>query len=168
MASASYAAPAGYRSSQIALHWLVFVLVAFLFITGDNMTNAFDALRKSAGSAWNLTWIPIHITCGLLVLAAMIGRLALRRRFGAPKPPADEVAPLRILAIGVHLLLYLLLILAPIGGLVGFFFVPQAAALHHFLVRLPLMVLVGLHVLGSVWHLVVKRDKVFQRMLRPI
>ncbi len=162
------AAPQGYRVSQIALHWLVFVLVTFLFFTGDNMTDAFDALNKSGGSAWNYGWIPIHITCGLLVLAAMIWRLALRSRFGAPRPPAEEPAALRILAVSVHHLLYLLLILAPIAGLIGFFFIPKVAGIHHLMVRLPLMVLVGLHVIGALWHHFGMRDNVLRRMVRPM
>ena len=168
MSNASVLAPQGYRTSQIGLHWLVFFLVAFLFLTGDNMTHAFKALQKSDGAASNSMWIPIHITCGLLVLGAMIWRLALRRRFGAPPPPAGEATPLRILATAVHHLLYLLFILAPIGGLIGFFLIPGVAELHHFVVRLPLMILVGLHVIGAVWHRLVLRDGVMQRMFRPV
>jgi cytochrome b561 len=168
MASAPDAAPTGYRTSQIALHWLVVVLVAFLFFTGDNRTDAFEALRKSGGSARNYAWIPIHMTCGLLVLGAMIWRLVLRRLYGVPRPPVGESAPPRILAVGDHHLLYLLLMSASIVVVVGFFLAPQAAALHHFMVRLPLMVLVGLHVIGSLWHLDVLRDNVFQCMLYPI
>jgi cytochrome b561 len=160
--------PQGYRRPQIVLHWLVFLLVAFLFFTGDNMTDAFDAMRKSGGSAWSYAWIPIHMTAGVAVLVFMLWRLSLRRRFGAPPPPQDEPAPLRILAVSVHHLLYLLFILAPIGGLVGFFLIPKAADIHELMVRIPLMILVGLHVAGALWHQFVVRDNVLSRMWRPI
>ena len=167
MATASVP-PQGYRRPQIVLHWLVFLLVDFLFLTGDNMTDAFDAVRKSGGSAWSYAWIPVHMAAGVAVLVFMLWRLSLRRRFGAPPPPQNEPAPLRILAISVHHLLYLLFILAPIGGLIGFFLIPGVAELHHFVVRLPLMILVGLHVIGAVWHRLVLRDGVMQRMFRPV
>jgi len=164
----SKAAPTGYRAPQIALHWLVFLLVAFLFFTGDNMTDAFKAIHQNGATAWSSNWVPIHITAGLTVLGAMIWRLALRRRYGAPPPPADEARPLQILATGVHHLLYLDLLLAPLVGLAAFFVAPSLAGAHHFLVRLPLMVLVGLHVAGALWHFLISRDNVLQRMLRPV
>ena len=159
------AVPNGYRRSQILLHWFVFVLVAFLFFTGDNMTDAFRAMLKTGA---NSVWIPVHIIAGLCVFAAMIARLALRRSLGAPPPPDDEAAPLRIAAIGVHGLLYLDLLLAPLVGLVAFFLAPSAGGVHEFMVRLPLMALVGLHVLGALWHHFIKRDSVMTRMVRPI
>ena len=168
MSNASGFAPQGYRASQIALHWIVFLLVAFLFFTGDNMTHAFNALRKSGGAASNSLWIPVHIICGLLVLGAMLWRVVLRRRFGAPPLPQGEAAPLRFLASAVHFCSYLLFILAPIGGLIGFFLIPSVAEVHHFVVRVPLMILVGLHIVGALWHRLALRDGVMQRMFRPI
>jgi cytochrome b561 len=167
MSFATTRSPVGYKPSQIVLHWLAFALVTFLFFTGDNMTHAFNAMRKTGAPALSFPWIPIHIAAGLTVLVLMIWRLSLRLRVGAPPPPADEAAPLRWLAGGVHGLLYALLIAAPIGGLVGFFINPTAAEVHHFMVRAPLLALVTLHVVGAAWHLIFKRDNVMQRMLRP-
>jgi cytochrome b561 len=168
MTQLSSTGPVGYRPIQIALHWLVFLLVAFLFFTGDNMTDAFQAMHRNGASAWSSIWVPIHITAGLIVLSAMIWRLALRQRYGAPPPAADEAQPLRLLATGVHSLLYLDLIVAPLVGLAAFFLAPRLGGAHHFLVRLPLIALVGLHVVGGLWHLIGLRDKIFQRMLRPV
>ena len=162
------AAPQGYRASQIFLHWLVFLLVAFLFVTGDHMTDAFKAIHQNGASPWSSIWVPIHILAGLTVLGAMIWRLSLRLSYGAPPPPADEARPLQILATSIHHLLYLDLLLAPLVGLAAFFVAPGLAGAHHFLVRAPILVLVGLHVAGGLWHLIVSRDKIFQRMLRPV
>jgi cytochrome b561 len=39
---------AGYSARQIALHWIVFVLVAFQFVIGDNMTDLFRAAHGGA------------------------------------------------------------------------------------------------------------------------
>ena len=40
--------PNGYRLSQIAVHWIVFGLVAFMFFTGDYMTDAWRAWALGA------------------------------------------------------------------------------------------------------------------------
>ena len=162
------AATSGYRLSQIALHWLVFVLVAFLFFTGDNMSDAWRAMIKNGASAWGSAWVPIHIVVGLAVFAAMAARIWLRRRYGAPPPPEEETPALRVLALGVHHLTYLLLLLAPIVGLIAFLFLPSLAAAHTFMVRLPLLILVGLHMVGAIYHQFVLRDGLIARMLRPI
>jgi len=42
---------AGYSTRQIALHWIVFALVAFQFLAGDNMTDLFRA--SHGGSPWH-------------------------------------------------------------------------------------------------------------------
>lgn len=163
--SMTRAAPRGYRTSQISLHWLVFFAVLFLFVTGDNMSDAFDEMLKLGAKS---IWIPVHIGFGLLVLAAMIARLALRRRYGVPVPPPDQPAALRLAASGVHGLLYALLIVAPLIGLIAFFFVPKLGVVHALLVRLPLMLLVGLHVAGALWHHFLKGDSVLKRMVQPV
>lgn len=160
--------PTGYRLSQIALHWLVFVLVAFMFFTGDNMTHAWRAMLKSGSSTWTSAWIPIHIGVGVIVLVATLSRLALRRRYGAPPPPANEKRALRVLAVGVHHLLYFDLVVAPLVGLAAFFVAPKLGGVHEFLVRLPIIVLVGLHVVGTIYHRVVLRDDVAMRMFKPV
>lgn len=165
MSMMTRAAPGGYRFSQIGLHWLAFFAVLFLFFTGDNMSDAFDEMLKSGAKS---IWIPIHIGFGLLVLAAMIARLALRRRYGVPVPPADQPPALRLAASGVHALFYALLIVAPLVGLIAFFFVPKLGDLHVLLVRMPLMLLVGLHVAGALWHHFLKRDSVLKRMVQPV
>ena len=58
--------------------------------------------------------------------------------------------------------------IGPIGGLVGFFLIPKVAHYHHLMVRLPLLILVGLHVVGALWHQIVVRDNLLARMWRPV
>ena len=159
---------AGYRSSQILLHWAVFALVAFQLFTGGNMSNLFRAALRGQPSTVSATWTPIHIVVGLAILAAMLWRLALRRRYGAPPPPQSEAAALRFLAAAVHVGLYLDLIGAPIVGLAAYFFVPSLGGLHQFMARPALLVLVGLHGLGALFQHFVLRSDVVKRMIRPI
>lgn len=161
-------APPGYRTSQIHLHWTVFVLVAFQFFAGDNMTDVFRAAHGGPATQTNWVWTPIHIVVGLAILALMLGRLALRRRYGAPRPPAEENAALRWLAGAVHIGLYADLIGAALVGLLAYFLFPRLGGLHELLTRQVLLVLFGLHVLGALYQHFILRTDVFRRMLRPI
>ena len=108
-------APAGYSLRQIALHWIVFVLVAFQFVMGDNMTHLFRAAHggRSNRHERDLGADPYRV--GFLILIAMLARLALRRLDGVPAPPKQHPA-LEWLASVVHAGLYVDLIGAPIVG----------------------------------------------------
>ncbi len=155
--------PNGYNRLQIELHWLVFALVAFLFFTGDNTTDAF----RAHAALLNAPWLWIHLLAGLAVAAFMLWRLRLRASRGAPPPPADEAPALRLLALGVHWLLYIDLIGAALIGLLAMFWLPGLAGLHETMTRLALLVLVGLHIAGAFAHQFYWRDNVLMRMLRP-
>lgn len=159
--------PAGYRFSQIALHWLVAFVVLFLFVTGDNMTQVFRAGLKAQPTDASWAWVPIHIAAGLVVLAAMLWRLGLRRQFGALAPPETEPAPLRWLASAVHVGLYLDLIGAAIVGLLAYFWFPSLAGVHELLSRAVLIGLALLHIAGALWHELYWGDNVLTRMVKP-
>ncbi len=158
--------PARYSSRQIALHWIVFALVAFQFVMGDNMTDLFRAAHGGRATDTSAVWAPIHIVVGILILIAMLARLWLRRLNGVPKPP-EQAAPLQWLAAAVHAGLYVDLIGAPIVGAIAYFLLPSFAGLHHLMTRQILLVLVALHVAGALWHWLIVRDGVMTRMIRP-
>ena len=157
---------AGYSTRQIALHWLVFALVALQFLAGDNMTALFRASHGGPPADAGSSWAPIHIVVGLAILAAMLWRVMLRRTVGAP-PAARQHPALQALAAAVHVGLYIDLIGAALVGLAAYFWLPSLAGLHHLMVRPVLILLFGLHLLGALWHRFVLRDDVMTRMLRP-
>jgi cytochrome b561 len=157
---------AGYSARQIALHWIVFVLVAFQFVIGDNMTHLFRAAHGGRPTDVGSIWAPVHIAVGLTILATMLWRLMLRRTVGAP-PAAKQHPALQGLATAVHVGLYVDLIGAALVGLAANFWLPELAGLHRLMVRPILFVLVALHVVGALWHWIVVRDDVMARMLRP-
>ena len=68
-------APVRYSSRQIALHWIVFVLVAFQFVMGDDMTDLFAPPTADVRPTRAPIWAPIHIAVGTLILIAMLARL---------------------------------------------------------------------------------------------
>jgi len=158
--------PAGYSLRQIVLHWIVFVLVAFQFVMGDNMTDLFRSAHGGRPTDTSASWAPIHIAVGILILIAMLARLALRRLDGVPPPPKQHPA-LEWLARAVHAGLYLDLIGAPIVGVIAYFFLPSFAGLHHLMATQILVVLFALHFAGALWHWLVARDGVMTRMARP-
>jgi cytochrome b561 len=153
----------GYSTRQIALHWIVFALVAFQFLAGNNMTHLFRASHGGPPADAGPGWAPIHIAVGLAILAAMLWRLMLRRTVGAP-PVAKQFWALQWLATAVHVALYVDLIGAALVGLAANFWLPSLAGLHHFMVRPILILLFGLHVLGALWHQFIVGDDVMARM----
>jgi cytochrome b561 len=156
----------GYSARQIALHWIVFVLVAFQFVMGDNMTHLFRAAHGGRPTDVGSIWAPVHIAVGIAILASMLWRLMLRRTVGAP-PAAKQHPALQALAAAVHVGLYVDLIGAALVGIAAYFWLPELAGLHRLMVRPILIVLFVLHVAGALWHRFVVRDEVMTRMMRP-
>jgi cytochrome b561 len=156
----------GYSARQIALHWIVFVLVAFQYFTGGDMTHLFRAAHGGRPTDVGSIWAPVHIAAGLAILATMLWRVILRRTVGAP-PAAKQHPALQALAAAVHVGLYIDLIGAALVGLAAYFWLPELAGLHRLMVRPILSILFVLHVIGALWHWLVVRDDVMTRMLRP-
>lgn len=100
-----------FAPSQIALHWLVFILVAVAYATIE--------LRGYAerGSTLRAVMIGTHFSCGATVLVLMLARVFLRHKHQephiVPQPPTWQV----LLAKLMHLAIYLLFIILPILGL---------------------------------------------------
>ena len=90
----------------------------------------------------------------------------MRWRRGVPLPPAEESPALQAVAKAVHLALYAILLLMPVSGLVAWFGHVGAAAQVHEVMKLPLLVLVGLHVLGALYHQFVLKNGLIERMKR--
>jgi cytochrome b561 len=72
----------GYSPRQIALHWIVFVLVAYQFVAGDHMTKLFQAAHGGAATGVASVWAPIHIAFGVAILAASCGGFVCPARSG--------------------------------------------------------------------------------------
>jgi cytochrome b561 len=158
--------PAGYTNRQIALHWIVFVLVAFQFAIGNQMAHLFRAAHGGSPTHASAIWAPVHIVVGDVILVAMLARFVLRRRDGLPAPPKQHPA-LERLASAVHAGLYVDLIGAPIVGAIAYFWLPAFAGLHRLMTRQILIALFGLHLVGALWHWLIVRDGVMTRIFRP-
>lgn len=168
--------PAAHGPATIALHWIMALLFVAAFIAGQVM----EEMPRGADKLSVLGW---HLVLGGAVFALAIPRLLRRRRLETlhDAGPAWE----RASAKAVHALLYLLMIALPLtgflagvslrgaiplpfGGEIGPLFASSMLheameETHEFLVN-ALVIGVGLHVAGTLWHKYVRRDGVAGRM----
>jgi len=178
------------------LHWLIAAMLAVQIPLGFWMNAVYDELiaTKSFDFSQLLLISRVHHTNGFLILILATLRLTWRTTNPTPVMPASLVAYQRVLARLTHVFLYALLFAFPLSGWATlsayegefpiFFFgwenvpriVPQAvdgshapyefyAEIHEACWKVGMVVL-GLHVIGALWHHFVAKDNVLRRMLR--
>lgn len=158
--------PKGYTLTQITLHWTVFLLVALQYILHDSIADAWRNIRRGLPYEFSLG-IALHVVGGLLILALVIWRMAIKARRGAPALPEDEPAMLKLAANLTHLSLYGLLILMALSGAVAWFGNSDLAAQTHEVIRLLLLALIAFHFAGALYQQMVLKSDVMKRMGRP-
>lgn len=154
----------GYSRTQIALHWVVMVLVFFQLVAGDSMTRVWWDGQKT-GHVEMTTAARLHIIVGITILVLMLWRLGLRLIRGVPEVP-DEQGPMVKLAGEIaHWSFYALLLLLPISGLLVWFGGVEALyRLHGSLLKALLYLLIAAHVGAAFWHQFIVRDGLLARM----
>ena len=158
----------GYSALQLALHWIVVVLVAFQFVAHDGIEDAWRAyVRGEPVPAEAMVLAYMHIAAGILVSVLALLRIYLRMTRGAPAPPADEPRLLQWSGEAVHRSIYVLLLLLPASGAIAWFFGVQAAGEVHELLQNLLLGAIALHVAGALFQHFVRRSQVLMRMFRP-
>lgn len=155
--------PNGYSRRQIALHWIVFVLIVLQYVLHEGMSEAWDVV-EDGGSVGFSPLVAGHVIGGVLVLALVTWRLQIRASRGAPPPPEEESPALKLVAKAVHGGLYLSMILMPLSGIIAWFGGVEPAAEAHEVMRVVLLALVGLHVAGALYHQFVLRNDLMNRM----
>ncbi len=167
-----------YHPALAVLHWTLawFILasLAFGFFVLRDMPNADP--RKLDMLEW-------HMGLGMAIFAAMLIRLAVRWRTAKPSPAGVGTQASARAAGWAHLAFYVLVFGMVISGyataliarLNESVFARSGAPLPatfdayptfhlHGWIALTLAILVGLHVLGALWHGLVRRDGVMRRM----
>ncbi|MBV8622543.1 MAG: cytochrome b [Herbaspirillum sp.] len=167
-----------YHPLSVTLHWVIFLLfvVALATIEYRGELPRTDPLRDLLRT--------IHMHAGQLVLILVVLRLLARQLLGVPPEP-DLPRLQRWGAQAVHLLLYLVMIGLPITGIlftqaggrdVVFFgatlpvLMAKDQALRgpikdvHELMGNAVYFLVGLHILGALWHQFIDKMPILQRM----
>lgn len=183
-----------YTSTARAYHWIIALLIlvqapigVYMVYRGYEMMGTDDKGQPVKGVWDNVTntLYSSHKTIGLLILLLVLLRLVYRLSNGAP--PADRSVPPALIGVShlVHWSIYLLLILVPIAGYYG---ISYGDYLNVFGVQLPaltaknedmskevfelhetgawiLLSLIALHIGAAIFHRVIRRDRVVERML---
>ncbi|WP_346911260.1 cytochrome b/b6 domain-containing protein [uncultured Roseibium sp.] len=156
----------GYSRTQIALHWIVAALISAQYLFKDAISEAWTAYVQGQSFAFD-PLILAHVTGGIIILALVLWRIVLRFSRGAPPLPEKEHPALKLAAKAVHVVFYLVLIgLSVSGGLAWFADVRVAANLHNVL-KVVLLALIVVHVGAVVFHQLILKTAIMQRMLRP-
>ena len=175
-----------YTGVAQALHWLIVALLIVQFTLAWTMPDISRGTEPER-------LISLHLSFGSLILLLMVVRFLWRMTHSAPPPPTGLPAWQLLSSRVVHALLYVLLFAIPLlgwvnasyrgwtitlfgvirlpglvqprthtppGALVG----PWTGDLHIWL-SYGLLAVVGLHVLGAVYHRFVLRDRVLARMI---
>ena len=173
--------PARYSPAQRRLHWLMFILLAVVYLSIETR-GYFER-----GSLPRILAVQGHFWLGLLALALVMPRLWLRFRRGAPPVtpalPAWQAVPAALL----HLSLYAFLVVQPVLGVMTAWtdgkrvMIPFTdAALPALMAPDPALAqqledlhvaigsafywVIGAHVLAALWHHFVRRDDTLARM----
>lgn len=163
-----------------ALHWLTVGLLVTQFAIAWTMPD----IRKGTAPLGLIAW---HLSIGTTILAVMLVRAGWRMSHREPPPPTTIPSALQMLSRATHVTLYALLVALPLLGwanassrgwkvmLFGVIPLPPLSAtgspLGHTLgdvhktAAIVLLAVVGAHVLGALYHLIVVRDRTVQRML---
>ncbi len=170
----------GYDPVAKSFHWLVVALLIAQYCTELILPYILPKTAEDAINAW-------HFSIGSTILVLTLLRLAWRLTHPPPPPPADLPPGLQVLSRATHWLFYAVLIVLPLVGwtaasaygatvyLFGLIPLPALVAKNkplaetiggvHATVALALLALIALHIAGALYHALVKRDGVIQRML---
>jgi cytochrome b561 len=162
------------------LHWIVASLIAAQFLVGWTMP---DILRDTPPTGL-VGW---HLSLGATIVLFVALRVLWRITHRAPPLPSSTPQPLRFVATATHWLMYALLIVVPVLGwgnaasrgypvrLFGVVSLPPVTAQGssighamgdiHSLLATVLAIVIGLHIVGALFHRFILRDNTLSRML---
>ncbi|WP_428686759.1 cytochrome b [Roseibium sp.] len=157
--------PAAYSPFHILLHWIIAALILFQLIFGESIEGLKDALRDGSTPDTATAFMGnAHIWVGIAILALTVIRLLVRTVSGVPAPlPSSK--PQELAAKGAHILLYLLMIGAPVTGLLAWYGGIHTAEEVHEVAKPLFIILIALHVLGALYHQLALKDGSLTRMV---
>lgn len=170
-----------YNRALVAIHWFTALLMLAVVLIGLMMTG----MPRQAPE--REIWFTIHKSIGIAIFGLVLLRLVVRSISRTPAYPATMGRLERGLASVVHVLLYVVLLAMPVSGYITslagghgfdwFFlfkvpdFVPrdrvlsQLAGALHVAGQWAVYTLVAIHIFAACFHVVVRRERIFARML---
>ncbi len=170
-----------YSAGAMILHWVIAIAVIVNWRIAEAAEHAES--REAA-----MAVMANHKALGIIILVLSLARLGWRFTHTPPPLGAHLAAWERVLAKTIHVIFYVMLIGLPLGGWLGSSFYgmgvdiwgaftlpalpvaenPDAGeavlGMHH-LGGVIMVLLIGLHILGSLKHMVVDKDGNLWRML---
>ena len=166
-----------YHPALVVLHWGLALLITAALALG-----ALALVKIPNTSPMKLEALRSHMSGGIVILALMLARLAVRIRSAHPAPASAGHPLLDRLVLTSHRLLYFTVIAMAGSGIVmalqtnlfdsvfagrgqipADFWVFPIRSVHYALSRL-LMTLIALHVVAALYHAVILRDGLQKRM----
>ena len=177
--STPFKTQSGYSSTGKLLHWVIAILVLSQFVVSWLMP---DVKMRMVSELVNL-----HLSIGILILAAMAIRFVHRLAHPVPIEMIGSPRWERVTALATHLAIYFILLVGPFLGwasasahdvpvtFFGLVTLPALASprarwaltagdLHTYMMW-TLLGLITLHVLAALYHHFVRHDGVLRRML---
>lgn len=150
----------GYSGIQIALHWLIAILIAVAWFTGEGGEEAMEVVEEGGTAGF----VP-HVAIGLAILALVVIRVLVRLGRGAPAA-VGEPGSLAVMASDWgHRLIYLLMIAVPLGGVSTFFLGLDVGDVHALAANVLVVAALG-HALMALFHQYVLKDGLLRRMMK--
>jgi cytochrome b561 len=156
--------PLTYSRTQIALHWLIVVLVIVQYATSGSIARTHTvSMSGLSPNKSDLFWHVVHNRCGLVIFALMALRLVIRLFNGVPKPINSTPLMQAKIANIVHLALYATLMCQAFTGAVASYIWWPMSNVHEILFYV-FASLVAVHISAAFWHHFVLKDGTMRRM----
>ena len=152
-----------YSNLQICLHWIVFVLIIFQYLLHEPISEAFD-FRLEGKEFTQSALISLHLVSGGVIFLLVVTRLWIRVTEGVPPYSEEVTVIIKYLSKVVHWSFYAILILLPITGGIAWFQLSEGAGNAHETLRGLLIIFILLHVSASLFHYIILKSNLFQRM----
>ena len=150
----------GYSGLQIALHWVVAILILVAWLSAEGAEEAMEAVEDGGA----VGFVP-HVAFGLAILALVVVRMLVRLSRGAPAAPGEPGSLAVKAADWGHRLIYLLMIAVPLGGASVFFLGLDVGDVHGLAANVLMLVVLG-HALMALYHQYILKDGLLRRMMK--
>lgn len=157
-------APQTYRPAQIWLHWVVVLGVILQIALHEPIVRVVAARGEGrAADASDVTLAWVHVSVGSVILLAVIARLILRWRHGAPDHAPGMSEMQARLAGGMHSALYALLFAMVITGMLTWNEIAPLGRIH-FAINIALFFAALVHAAAAICNQIVRKDGTLARM----
>lgn len=153
---------AAYSPVQIALHWIIVLMIPVQYLTGGSVERTHHAVHMGMEpDRWDIVQHLIHNYCGMAIGFLMGVRLLVRVFGGAPSETPRT--PAAVAAKLLHLGFYAAIIAQASLGFVASYLTFSVAPLH-VIGSWVILAMVAMHVVAAFWHTVVLKDDTLDRM----